>query len=38
VAVFDIPDVRHLAYHYGVPRAVLVAREGRRLRPGAGGA
>jgi imidazolonepropionase len=33
VAVFDTPDVRHLAYHYGVPRAVLVAREGRRLGP-----
>lgn len=31
VAVFDTPDVRHLAYHYGVPRAVLVARDGRRL-------
>ncbi|MGH2981709.1 MAG: amidohydrolase family protein, partial [Solirubrobacterales bacterium] len=31
VAVFDIPDVRHLAYHYGVPRAVLSARGGRPL-------
>ena len=31
VVVFDTPDVRHLAYHYGVPRAVLVARDGRRL-------
>lgn len=31
VAVFDTPDVRNLAYHYGVPRAVLAARGGRRL-------
>ncbi len=31
VAVFETPDVRNLAYHYGVPRAVLVAREGRPL-------
>jgi imidazolonepropionase len=31
LAVFDTPDVRNLAYHYGVPRAVLVAREGRPL-------
>ena len=31
VAVFETPDVRNLAYHYGVPRAVLVAREGRAL-------
>jgi imidazolonepropionase len=31
VAVFDTPDVRNLAYHYGVPRAVLVARDGRPL-------
>ena len=33
VTVFDVSDVRHLAYHYGVPRAVLVVREGRRLWP-----
>jgi imidazolonepropionase len=32
IAVFDTPDVRNLAYHYGVPRAVLVAREGNVLR------
>jgi imidazolonepropionase len=32
VVVFDTPDVRNLAYHYGVPRAVLVAREGNVLR------
>ncbi|HJU87406.1 MAG TPA: imidazolonepropionase [Gemmatimonadota bacterium] len=32
VAVFDTPDVRHLAYNYGVPRAVLVARDGNVLR------
>ena len=31
IAVFDTPDVRDLAYHYGVPRAVLVARGGRPL-------
>jgi imidazolonepropionase len=31
VAVFDTPDVRNLAYHYGVPRAVLTARAGRPL-------
>lgn len=29
VAVFDTPDIRDLAYHYGVPRAVFVARGGR---------
>ncbi len=28
VAVFDAADVRDLAYHYAVPRAVLVARDG----------
>lgn len=31
LAVFDVPDVRHLAYHYGVPRAILTVRAGRRL-------
>jgi imidazolonepropionase len=31
VAVFDTPDVRDLAYHYAVPRAVLVARAGIAL-------
>ncbi|HYO47465.1 MAG TPA: imidazolonepropionase [Gemmatimonadota bacterium] len=31
VAVFDTPDIRNLAYHYGVPRVVLAARGGRRL-------
>jgi imidazolonepropionase len=31
VAVFDTPDARNLAYHYGVPRAVFVARDGRPL-------
>lgn len=31
LAVFDTPDIRNLAYHYGVPRAVLVARDGRPL-------
>ena len=31
IAVFDTPDVRDLAYHYGVPRSVLVARGGRPL-------
>ena len=35
LAVFDAPDVRHLAYHYGVPRAVLTVRRGRRLWPAA---
>ena len=31
VAVFDTPDVRNLAYHYGVPRATLTVRGGRVL-------
>lgn len=31
IAVFDIPDIRHLAYHYGVPRAVFTARGGRPM-------
>jgi imidazolonepropionase len=31
LAVFDAPDVRDLAYHYGVPRAVLTARRGQVL-------
>ena len=35
LAVFDVPDVRHLAYHYGVPRAVLTVRAGRPLWRGA---
>lgn len=31
VAVFETPDVRNLAYHYGVPRAALAVRGGRVL-------
>jgi imidazolonepropionase len=31
LAVFDTPDVRNLAYHYGVPRAALTVRGGRVL-------
>lgn len=31
LAVFDASDVRDLAYHYGVPRAVLTVRGGRTL-------
>ena len=33
LSVFDAADVRQLAYHYGVQRAVLTVREGRRLWP-----
>lgn len=31
LAVFDTPDVRNLAYHYGVPRTALTVRAGRVL-------
>jgi imidazolonepropionase len=31
LAVFDTPDVRNLAYHYGVPRTALTVRGGRVL-------
>jgi imidazolonepropionase len=31
LAVFETPDVRNLAYHYGVPRTALAVRGGRVL-------